>query len=151
MTTDETGFPEHISELAREHGRAAITVLAEIMTQEDAPAGVRVTAAKALLERGWGKPGKPPDDGNRVRPVTKIVRRVIDPKRSEQEKPSANSAPRGQTEPSGVLLAMGTPRATALGAVRFSLGRWTTGEEVDQAVTFLVERVSHLRGKRSAG
>ena len=48
MTTDETGFPEHISELAREHGRAAITVLAEIMTQEDAPAGVRVTAAKAL-------------------------------------------------------------------------------------------------------
>jgi cysteine desulfurase len=55
----------------------------------------------------------------------------------------------GQTEPSGVLLAMGTPRAVALGAVRFSLGRWTTGGEVDQAVTFLVERVSSLRNKRS--
>ena len=80
MRTDETDFPEDISELARAHGRAAILVLAEIMTQDDAPAGARVTAAKALLERGWGKSGKPPDDGNRLRPVTKIVRRVIDPK-----------------------------------------------------------------------
>jgi len=80
MTADETDFPDDISELARRHGRAAILVLAEIMTQEDAPAGARVTAAKALLERGWGKSGKPPDDGNRLRPVTKIVRRIIDPK-----------------------------------------------------------------------
>src|SRR5690348_7702421 len=101
MRTDETDFPEDISELARAHGRAAIAVLAEIMTQDDAPAGARVTAAKALLERGWGKPGKPPEDGTRPRPVTKIVRRIIDPKRSEQEKPSANSTPRGQTEASG--------------------------------------------------
>ena len=95
MTTAETDFPEDISELAREHGRTAILVLSEIMNQEDAPAGARVTAAKALLERGWGKPGKPPNDGNRSRPVTQIVRKVIDPKRSEQEKPSGNSAPRG--------------------------------------------------------
>src|SRR5437868_11963131 len=80
MRTDETDFPEDISELARRHGQAAILVLAEIMNQEDAPAGARVTAAKALLERGWGKPGKPPEDGNRQRPVTQIVRRIIDPK-----------------------------------------------------------------------
>jgi len=80
MTADETDFPEDISELARRHGRAAILVLAEIMTQEDAPAGARVTAAKALLERGWGKPGKPPEDGTRLRPVTQIVRKIIDPK-----------------------------------------------------------------------
>ena len=80
MTADETDFPDDISELARRHGRAAILVLAEIMTQEDAPAGARVTAAKALLERGWGKPGKPPEDGTRLRPVTQIVRKIIDPK-----------------------------------------------------------------------
>jgi len=50
----------------------------------------------------------------------------------------------GQTEPSSVLLAMGTPRAVALGAVRFSLGRWTTEEDVEQAVTFLLQRLSSL-------
>ena len=101
MTTKETDFPEDISELARAHGRAAILALAEIMNQEDAPAGARVTAAKALLERGWGKSGKPPDDGNRLRPVTQIVRRIIDPNRSKRDKPSGNSAPRRQTEASG--------------------------------------------------
>jgi cysteine desulfurase len=51
----------------------------------------------------------------------------------------------GETEPSAVLLAMGTPRELALGAVRFSLGRWTTAEEVDQVVNFLVERLRTLR------
>jgi cysteine desulfurase len=57
----------------------------------------------------------------------------------------------GETEPSAVLLAMGTPRELALGAVRFSLGRWTTTEEVDQAVTFLVERLRTLSGERRRG
>lgn len=52
----------------------------------------------------------------------------------------------GQTEPSSVLLAMGTPRAVALGAVRFSLGRWTTAAEVDQAVSFLLQRLHSLQG-----
>lgn len=57
----------------------------------------------------------------------------------------------GETEPSAVLLAMGTPREQALGAVRFSLGRWTTAEEVDQAVTFLVERLRTLSGESRRG
>ncbi len=57
----------------------------------------------------------------------------------------------GETEPSAVLLAMGTPREQALGAVRFSLGRWTTAEEVDQAVTVLVERLRTLRSERRNG
>lgn len=57
----------------------------------------------------------------------------------------------GETEPSAVLVAMGTPRERALGAVRFSLGRWTTTEEVDQGVTFLVERLKTLSGERRKG
>lgn len=57
----------------------------------------------------------------------------------------------GETEPSAVLLAMGTPREQALGAIRFSLGRWTTAEEVDQAVTFLVERLRTLSGESRRG
>lgn len=50
----------------------------------------------------------------------------------------------GHTEPSAVLLAMGVPWELALGAVRFSLGRWTTEQEMDQTVTLLVERLSAL-------
>jgi cysteine desulfurase len=37
----------------------------------------------------------------------------------------------GQREVSPVLKAMGVPEAIGLGAVRFSLGRWTTSEELD--------------------
>src|SRR5689334_16054865 len=71
MMTDETDIPDDIGALARAHGAAAIAVLAEIMTDADAPAGARISAAKTLLERGWGKAGtKPPDDGNRLGPVT---------------------------------------------------------------------------------
>lgn len=40
-------------------------------------------------------------------------------------------------EPSGVLLAMGLGLERALGAVRLSLGRWTTKEEVDRAASAL--------------
>ncbi len=38
-------------------------------------------------------------------------------------------------EPSAVLKAMNVPRNVALGAVRFSLGRYNTPQEVDQAIT----------------
>lgn len=51
----------------------------------------------------------------------------------------------GHTEPSSVLLAMQVPEELALGAVRFSLGRWTTAEDVEQAVALLAEQVPELR------
>lgn len=57
----------------------------------------------------------------------------------------------GETEPSAVLLAMGTLREQALGAVRFSLGRGSTSEEVDQAVIYLVERLRVLSDERRRG
>jgi cysteine desulfurase len=44
----------------------------------------------------------------------------------------------GHAEPSAVLLAMGLSRTRALGAVRLSLGRWTTEAEVDRAAEALV-------------
>jgi cysteine desulfurase len=50
----------------------------------------------------------------------------------------------GRTEPSAVLVAMGVPLELALGAVRFSLGRWTTEEEIDQVVSLLTERLNSL-------
>jgi cysteine desulfurase len=44
----------------------------------------------------------------------------------------------GHTEPSAVLLAMGLSRERALGAVRLSLGRWTTAADVEQAAAALI-------------
>jgi cysteine desulfurase len=43
----------------------------------------------------------------------------------------------GQTEPSSVLMAMGLSLERALGAVRLSLGRWSTEDEVERAAEAL--------------
>ncbi len=58
----------------------------------------------------------------------------------------------GSIEPSEVLLAMGFSRELAFESVRFSLGRFTTIEDVDLAVESAVAAVEHVRGmaRRSA-
>jgi hypothetical protein len=48
-----------IRSLARSHTEQAIKTLAGIMNQPKAPAAARVSAAQALLDRGWGKPTQP--------------------------------------------------------------------------------------------
>jgi cysteine desulfurase len=50
----------------------------------------------------------------------------------------------GLTEPSPVLSAMGLDPGRALAAVRLSVGRWTTIEEVDRAATLLTEAARDL-------
>jgi hypothetical protein len=50
--------PTEIKSLARGHTATAINTLAGIMQQADAPAAARVSAATALLDRGWGKPAQ---------------------------------------------------------------------------------------------
>jgi len=52
----------------------------------------------------------------------------------------------GSLEPSPVLLAMGIDPAVAHGAVRFSLGRDTTPDEVRDAAAIVVRCVARLRG-----
>jgi cysteine desulfurase len=49
-------------------------------------------------------------------------------------------------EPSPVLLAMGLGLERALGAVRFSLGRWTTEEDIDRAGEALTAAYRSLAG-----
>ena len=56
----------------------------------------------------------------------------------------------GSMEPSPVLTAMGLPKETALGAVRFSLGRWTSKDEVDYAVDLVSKNVNRIRQKLKA-
>jgi cysteine desulfurase len=56
----------------------------------------------------------------------------------------------GSSHPSHVLLAMGVPREVAQSAVRFSLGRCTTEEEIDRVLEILPAVVSKLRAESPA-
>lgn len=47
-----------IAELCRKRTDSAIATLAAVMENENAPAAARVSAANALLDRGWGRPAQ---------------------------------------------------------------------------------------------
>lgn len=66
--------PTQIKSLARAHTEKAVNVLVGIMSQEEAPPAARVSAASALLDRGWGKPTQPISGDDDAPPVrfTKI-------------------------------------------------------------------------------
>lgn len=51
----------------------------------------------------------------------------------------------GSTEPSAVLMAMGMSRERALGALRLTLGRWSTENEVERAAMLVSQTVNRLR------
>ena len=57
----------------------------------------------------------------------------------------------GSIEPSRVLLAMGLSREAAYECVRYSLGRFTTEEDIDIAVDRTVTAVSRVRAMTSEG
>lgn len=54
----------------------------------------------------------------------------------------------GSTDPSPVLMAMGMSRARALGALRLTLGRWSTEEEVEEAARLLARTIDSLHRKQ---
>ncbi len=54
----------------------------------------------------------------------------------------------GSTEPSSVLMAIGLSRERALGALRLTLGRWSTEEEMELASVLLIKSIDALRQKR---
>jgi cysteine desulfurase len=54
----------------------------------------------------------------------------------------------GSGELSGVLKAMRTSREQGFGAVRFSIGRFTTVEEIDRAVEIIAAKIEELRALR---
>ena len=53
----------------------------------------------------------------------------------------------GKVEPSGTMKAMGRPLHIAMGAVRFSLSRYTTAEEIERAIEVVRGVVSALRAR----
>ena len=54
----------------------------------------------------------------------------------------------GSTDPSPVLLAMGMSRERALGALRLTLGRWSTVEEVEKAARLLARTIDSQHRKQ---
>jgi len=57
----------------------------------------------------------------------------------------------GKVEPSGTMKAMGHPLRVAMGAVRFSMSRYTTEEEITQAVGIVKDVVPRVRGAIASG
>ena len=54
----------------------------------------------------------------------------------------------GNTDPSPVLMAMGMSRERALGALRLTLGRWSTEEQIEEAARLLARSMDSLQRKR---
>ena len=83
-----------IKDRARAHAMAAIDVLAEIMTNPNAPAAARISAAKAILDRGFGKPTiEKTEPESREEQVLRIERVIIDPKEPGVETPAPIDPP----------------------------------------------------------
>ncbi|WP_205048999.1 hypothetical protein [Paracoccus sp. SY] len=68
-----------LADMAKDHAESALDVLAEIMHDNQQPAAARVSAANALLDRGYGKPAQAVQlTGAEGGPVTLVTRRVVD-------------------------------------------------------------------------
>ena len=70
-----------IRSLARSHTRSALNALVGVMQCKDATPAARVSAANAILDRGWGKPPQATqrgDDGA-VEFIHKIERIIVHP------------------------------------------------------------------------
>jgi hypothetical protein len=79
-------MPRKITEirsLARSHTRTALNVLVGVMRSKDATAAARVTAANAILDRGWGKAPQAIQNGDDGPLIHRIERVIVHPQRAE--------------------------------------------------------------------
>jgi hypothetical protein len=69
-----------IRSLARSHTRTALRVLVGIMRSDDATPAVRLSAANAILDRGWGKSAQPIESGEEgVETIHRVERVIVRP------------------------------------------------------------------------
>ncbi|MDD1530057.1 hypothetical protein C7U92_21915 [Bradyrhizobium sp. WBOS7] len=72
--------PTEIRALARGHTKAALKVLVGIMRNDEATPAVRLSAANAILDRGWGKAAQPIESGEEgVETVHRVERVIVRP------------------------------------------------------------------------
>jgi len=76
-----------IRSLARSHTRAAINALAGVMRSKDATHAARVSAANAILDRGWGKAAQALEnaDGGALELIHKIERVIVHPESNDSK------------------------------------------------------------------
>jgi hypothetical protein len=74
-----------IRSLARSHTRTALNVLVGVMRSKDATAAARVSAANAILDRGWGKAAQAIEngDGGALELTHRIERIIVYPENSD--------------------------------------------------------------------
>jgi hypothetical protein len=70
-----------IRSLARSHTRTALNVLVGVMRSKDATATARVSAANAILDRGWGKAMQAIENGDEgaFELIQRIERVIVHP------------------------------------------------------------------------
>lgn len=61
----KTPEQRRVEEMARDHTETALKTLVSIMGQKKAPPNARVSAACAILDRGWGKAPQVVELGNK--------------------------------------------------------------------------------------
>jgi hypothetical protein len=76
-----------IRSLARSHTRTAINVLVGIMRSKNATAAARVTAANAILDRGWGKANQAIEigDDGALELIHRIERVIVHPENPDSQ------------------------------------------------------------------
>jgi hypothetical protein len=74
-----------IRSLARSHTRTALNVLVGVMRSKDATAAAKVSAANAILDRGWGKAAQAIEtgDGGALELIHRIERVIVHPENSD--------------------------------------------------------------------
>ncbi len=82
-----TKAPANIRSLARSHTRTALNVLVGIMCSKDATAAARVSAANAILDRGWGKAPQAIEngDGGALELIHRIERVIVHPENPDSQ------------------------------------------------------------------
>ena len=75
-----------IRSLARSHTRTALNVLVGVMRSKDATAAARVSAANAVLDRGWGKATQVIENGDdgALELIHRIERVIVRPENPDR-------------------------------------------------------------------
>jgi hypothetical protein len=76
-----------IRSLARSHTRTAVNALVGVMRSKNATHAARVSAANAILDRGWGRPPQALENGEdgALELIHRIERVIVHPERTGSE------------------------------------------------------------------
>ena len=76
-----------IRSLARSHTRTAINTLVGVMKSKDATHAARVSAATAILDRGWGKAAQALENGDNgaLELIHRIERVIVHPENKDSK------------------------------------------------------------------